>query len=87
MLIKKKNKNVGNFCNFQKMPKVNNRPLSENSPNLVTLVPSSIEDDAEQRKSISLSITQSFKSSDTDLSLVKLSADQIDLRRSLNGVA
>jgi hypothetical protein len=28
---------VGHFCNFQKLPKVNNRPMGENSPNLVTL--------------------------------------------------
>jgi hypothetical protein len=25
------------FGNFQKLPKVNNRPMGENSPNLVTL--------------------------------------------------
>jgi hypothetical protein len=36
-LGKKVRKNVVYFCNFQKMPKVNNRPLGENSPNLVTL--------------------------------------------------
>jgi hypothetical protein len=27
----------GYFCNFQTLPKVNNRPIGENSPNLVTL--------------------------------------------------
>jgi hypothetical protein len=27
----------GYFCNFQKLPKVSNLPISENSPNLVTL--------------------------------------------------
>jgi hypothetical protein len=28
---------AGYFCNFQKLPKVNNHPLGENSPNLVNL--------------------------------------------------
>jgi hypothetical protein len=36
----KKPKNVGYFCNFQKtILKVNNHPLGESSPNLVTLFP------------------------------------------------
>jgi hypothetical protein len=30
-------KNVGYFCNFQKLPKVSNHPLGENSPTLVAL--------------------------------------------------
>jgi hypothetical protein len=30
-------KNVGYICNFQKMPKVKNRPKGESSPNLVAL--------------------------------------------------
>jgi hypothetical protein len=28
---------MGYFSNFQKLPKVNNHPMDENSPNLVTL--------------------------------------------------
>jgi hypothetical protein len=30
------------FSNFQKLPKVNNRPMGENSPNLVTLLATTI---------------------------------------------
>jgi hypothetical protein len=30
-------KNVGYFCNLKILPKVNNHPIGENSPNLVTL--------------------------------------------------
>jgi hypothetical protein len=33
---------VGYFCNFPKLPKANNRPLGENSPNLVTLLQSKL---------------------------------------------
>jgi hypothetical protein len=29
---------IGFFCIFQKLPKENNRPIGENSPNLVTLI-------------------------------------------------
>jgi hypothetical protein len=36
-LWKKYLKNVGYFCNSKKLPKLNNRPLGENSLNLVTL--------------------------------------------------
>jgi hypothetical protein len=34
---KKASKNLGYFCNFQKMANVKNRPMSENSPNPVTV--------------------------------------------------
>jgi hypothetical protein len=34
---KKWPKNVGYFCNFQKLPTENNRPMGENSTNLVTV--------------------------------------------------
>jgi hypothetical protein len=34
----KKPKDVGYFCNLKKVPRVNNDPTGENSPNLVTLV-------------------------------------------------
>jgi hypothetical protein len=38
-LEKKYHKNLGYFCDFlKKLPKVNNCPLGENSPNLVTLL-------------------------------------------------
>jgi hypothetical protein len=36
--MKKKPKIFGYFCNFYKLPKVNERPLGENLPNLVTLL-------------------------------------------------
>jgi hypothetical protein len=29
---------LGYFCNLKKLPKENNHPVGENSPNLVTLV-------------------------------------------------
>jgi hypothetical protein len=35
--------NVATFVIFKKLPKVNNRPLGENSPNLVTLFVRKIE--------------------------------------------
>jgi hypothetical protein len=35
--VKKWTNNFGYFCNFQKEPKVNNHPIGEKSPNLVTL--------------------------------------------------
>jgi hypothetical protein len=40
-LEKKPPKCLGPFCHFQKIPKENNRPISEKSPNLVTLVTAS----------------------------------------------
>jgi hypothetical protein len=42
--------NSGYFCNLQKMPKVNNRPLGENSPNLVTLMEKEREEKVNYRK-------------------------------------
>jgi hypothetical protein len=39
--VKKVDQNVGYLSIFSKyLPKVNNRPMGENSPNLVTLLPS-----------------------------------------------
>jgi hypothetical protein len=41
LTVEKVGKNVFDFSKFSKyLPKVNNRPLVENSPNLVTLKPS-----------------------------------------------
>jgi hypothetical protein len=36
--VEKSSQKMGQFCNFPKMPKVNNRQMGEKSPNLVTLL-------------------------------------------------
>jgi hypothetical protein len=37
-MVKKWLKYLAYICNFQKLPKVNNHPIGENSPNLFTLI-------------------------------------------------
>jgi hypothetical protein len=43
------------FLNFQKQPKVNNHPLGENSPNLVTLIMKQAESKADFDRNVSSS--------------------------------